>query len=311
MRVLLTGISGFIGCHLARELESAGAEVFGLADAPGAYTGELFRTDILDLPALSGVVETCTPDVVVHLAGLSHVGESWKRPGDYLRVNFVGTRNVLRAAAGSRVIIASSAEVYGVVPEAEQPIREDRPLDPRSPYAMTKACAEIHALEQGAIVVRAFNVVGVGQSRHFAVPSFAAQLAAIRAGEREPVLKVGDLSPRRDFLHVADAASAYRALIENGEPGRVYNVASGEAFSIRQVVDRLRAVSGVTASVERDEARVRPVDIPLLRGDNRRLRGLGWAPEYDLDRALTEIWRAISERSAARRGPGAAARGRA
>ncbi len=295
MRVLVTGISGFIGCHLARELESAGAAVFGLADAPGHYTGEIFKTDILDQDALSRVVETCAPDVVVHLAGLSHVGESWKRPGDYLRVNFAGTRNVLRAAGKSRVIIASSAEVYGVVPEDEQPITEDRPLDPRSPYAMTKACAEIHGLERGAIVVRAFNVVGVGQSHQFAVPSFAAQLAAIGAGERAAVLKVGDLSPRRDFLHVADAASAYRVLIENGEPGRVYNVASGEAWSIREVLDQLREISGVTAEVRRDEARVRPVDVPLLQGDNQRLRDLGWAPEYDLHRALTEIWHATSK----------------
>ncbi len=295
MRVLVTGISGFIGCHLARELEAAGITVFGLADAPGRYTGKLYDTDILDLQALSQVVEECAPDVVVHLAGLSHVGESWKRPGDYLRVNFAGTRNVLRAAGGSRVIVASSAEVYGVVPESEQPIREDRALDPRSPYAMTKACAEIHALEHGAIVVRAFNVVGVGQSPQFAVPSFTAQLAAIRAGEHPAVMKVGDLSPRRDFLHVADAATAYRALIESGEPGRAYNIASGQAWSIQEVLDRLREVSGVNARVERDEARVRPVDVPLLQGDNQRLRDLGWTPRYDLRRALTDIWRATSE----------------
>ncbi len=295
MRVLVTEISGFIGCHLARELESAGASVVGLADTSGCYTGKFFETDILDSGALSRVVDECAPDVVVHLAGLSHVGQSWQRPGDYLRVNFLGTRNVLEAAGGRRVLVASSAEVYGVVPEEEQPIAEDRPLDPRSPYAMTKACAEIHALEHGAIVVRAFNVVGVGQSRHFAVPSFAAQLAAIRAGEQPPILKVGDLSPRRDFLHVADAASGYRVLIERGEPGRVYNVASGQAWSIREVLDRLLEVSGVTARVERDEARVRPVDVPLLQGDNQRLRDLGWTPKYDLRRALTEIWRATSE----------------
>ncbi len=294
MRVLVTGISGFIGCHLARELESIGAEVAGLADAPGRYAGKLYRTDILDRQALRQVVEECAPDVVVHLAGLSHVGDSWKRPGEYLRVNFVGTRNVLEAAGQRRVLIASSAEVYGVVPESEQPINEDRALDPRSPYAMTKACAEIRGLEHGAIVVRAFNVVGVGQSPQFAVPSFTAQLAAIRAGERASVLKVGDLSPRRDFLHVSDAASAYRVLIESGEHGRVYNVASGQAWSIGEVLDQLRAVSGVAARVERDEARVRPVDVPLLQGDNRRLRDLGWAPKYDLQRALTEIWRATS-----------------
>ncbi len=294
MRVLITGVSGFIGCHLARELESAGAEVFGLADRPSDAIREIFEIDICDRPALSRVIEHCAPDAVVHLAGLSHVGQSWSRPGDYLRVNFIGTRNVLRAAGDCRVLVASSAEVYGVVPDDEQPIAEDRALDPRSPYAMTKACAEVAARERGAIVVRAFNVVGVGQSKYFAIPSFAAQLAAIGRRERPPVLHVGDLSPRRDFLHVADAVSGYLTLIEHGERGKTYNLASGEAWSIREVLDRLRAVSGVEATVEIDEARLRPVDVPLLRGDNRRLRELDWAPRHDLDRALGDIWRATA-----------------
>lgn len=295
MRVLITGVSGFIGCHLARQLESAGARIFGLAaDRPDRVIGELFEIDICDPQALSGIVERCAPDVVVHLAGLSHVGQSWERPGDYLRVNFSGTRNVLRAAGERRVIVASSAEVYGMVPEDEQPISEDRPLDPRSPYAMTKACAEELAREHGAIVARAFNIVGVGQSAHFAVPSFAAQLAAIKRREHPAVMRVGDLSPRRDFLHVTDAASAYETLIAHGEPGGVYNLASGDAWSIGDMLDRLRAISGVEAEVRRDEERLRPVDVPLLRGDNRKLRALGWAPRYDLDRALGDIWRATS-----------------
>ncbi len=274
MRVLITGVSGFIGCHLARQLESAGAEIVGLAaDRPERVIGELFETDVCDLQALSRIVGRSAPDVVVHLAGLSHVGQSWNRPGDYLRVNFIGTRNVVRAAGGRRVIVASSAEVYGVVPESEQPIAEDRPLDPRSPYAMTKACAEVLACEHEAIIARAFNIVGIGQSRQFAVPSFAAQLAAIRRGERPAVLQVGDLSPRRDFLHVDDAASAYRTLIDHGEPGGVYNLASGDAWSIGEVLDRLRRISGVEAEVERDEERLRPV--PHHRYRRMRLCGTG------------------------------------
>ncbi len=295
MRVLITGVSGFIGCHLARRLDSAGAEIFGLAaDRPDDVVGEIFETDICDRRALARDVDRCDPDVVIHLAGLSHVGQSWSRPGDYLRVNFTGTRNVLRAAGERRVIIASSAEVYGMVPEDEQPIAEDRPLDPRSPYAMTKACAEELARDHGAIIARAFNVVGVGQSKQFVVPSFTAQLAAIKRGECPAVMCVGDLSPRRDFLHVADAAAAYRILIEHGEPGGVYNVSSGRAWSIGEVLDRLRAVSGVEAAVERDEGRLRPVDVPLLQGDNRRLSALGWEPQYDLDRALGDIWQAAA-----------------
>jgi GDP-4-dehydro-6-deoxy-D-mannose reductase len=297
MRILVTGISGFIGCHLARELSSAGFVLHGVAKDPELCDTdvEIFDIDLLDEAGLERVVDRCAPDVVVHLAGLSHVGESWRRPGDYYRVNFVGTRNLLRVASGSRVIVASSAEVYGVVPESEQPIDEDRPLDPRSPYAMTKACAETLALEAGAMVVRAFNVVGAGQALQFAMPSFAAQLAAIHRGERQPVLRVGDLSPRRDFLHVGDAVAAYRVLIEHGEPGQVYNLASGEVRSIGEMLDRLRAISGVPAEVERDEERMRPVDVALLQGATSRLAALGWSPRRGVDQALGELWQAAIE----------------
>jgi len=295
MRVLITGITGFVGRHLARELLDHGFEVFGVSTDRAALEGvRMFVADITDLPGMVQLMGDTDPEAVVHLAGLSHVGESWQRPGDYLEVNFVGTRNLLRAADGRRMVFASSAEVYGQVPAAEQPISEDRPPSPRSPYAMTKACSEVIALERGAIVVRSFNSVGVGQARHFALPSFTSQLVAIERGEREAILRVGDLSPRRDFLHVADAAAAYRILIECGEPGRIYNLASGEASSIKDALERLRAVSGVQAEVQVDPERVRPVDIPLLLGDNRRLRALGWEPRAGgLDQALSELWEEI------------------
>ncbi len=301
MRVLITGITGFVGVYLARRLAASGDRVTGLSNDPVTEipgTGaEIFpRVDILDLEALTRVIDRSRADAVVHLAGLSHVGESWKRPGDYLRVNFGGVRNLLRAAAGRRVVFASSSEVYGKVPEAEQPISEDRPLDPRSPYAMTKACAEQLVLDAGAIVVRSFNAVGAGQARQFALPSFAAQLAAIGRGDAEPVLRVGDLSPRRDFLHAVDVAAGYQTLIARGEPGSVYNVASGEAVSIGEALDRLRAISGARAAVERDEARVRPVDLPLLCGDAGRLRRLGWRPGRSLDEALEDLWQEALER---------------
>lgn len=295
MHVLITGITGFIGVYLARRLTAAGHRVSGLSTDPitrlPGTRAEIFpHVDILDRGRLKDVIERCDPQTVVHLAGLSHVGESWNRPGDYLRVNFGGTRNLLAAAGSRRVIFASSSEVYGKVPLEEQPIREDRPLEPRSPYAMTKACAEHLALDAEALVVRSFNAVGAGQARRFALPSFAAQLAAIEREEADPVLRVGDLSPRRDFLHADDAAAGYQVLIERGARGQVYNLASGQDHSIGEALERLRAISGVPADVERDEARVRPVDLPLLCGDARRLRELGWRPEHDLDDALRDLW---------------------
>lgn len=300
MRVLITGITGFVGTHLARQLTDEGAEVAGLSsdpvtEIPGVRADMYPSVDICDVSAICAVVERCDPQVVIHLAGLSHVGESWKRPGDYLRVNFHGVRNLLCAAAGRRIVFASSSEVYGKVPDDEQPISEDRPLDPRSPYAMTKACAESLMIDAGAVVVRSFNAVGAGQAKHFAFPSFAAQLAAIGRGEAEPVLKVGDLSPRRDFIHVADAAAGYRRLIDHGEPGSVYNVASGQAHSIGEVLEQLLAISGVEARVECEQSRVRPVDLPVLCGDASRLEALGWRRRRTLGEALEGLWREAQE----------------
>lgn len=294
MRVLITGITGFVGSHLARRLLDGGHEVVGLATEPARVPidgADVHSVDVTDAEALQALIAELDPEAVVHLAGLSSVGRSWQVPGDYLRVNFCGTRNLVHAADGKRILFASSAEVYGHVPADEQPIAEDRPLEPKSPYAMTKACGEEVARDYGAIVVRSFNSIGAGQGSHFALPSFAAQLAAIADGEESPVLRVGDLTPRRDFLHVSDAVEGYVAILERGAAGEVYNLASGTAHSIRHTLDRLRAVSGVEADVEVDPERVRPVDVPLLRGDATKLRGLGWSPRKSLDDALVDIWR--------------------
>jgi GDP-4-dehydro-6-deoxy-D-mannose reductase len=296
MRILITGISGFVGPRLARHLLARGDEVAGtyLMDARPHLQGvDLHEADLLDAPGLARVIAAVDPEAVVNLAGLSHVGESWKRMGEYFRVNVLGTENLLHAAAGRRVVVASSAEVYGAVPPERQPIREEEPVDPRTPYAMTKAASERLAYAHGAVVMRAFNLVGPGQAPNFALPTFAAQLAAIARGEQEPVLKVGNLSARRDFLHVDDGAAALRLLVEKGEPGGTYNLASGTAFSIAEALERLQAVSGVDARIETDPERMRPADLPLLLGDNRRLQALGWKPERSLDEALADLWAAV------------------
>ena len=231
MHLLLTGVGGFVGSRLARLLLARGERVSGtfFEEVPRAPGVRLYEADLLDAAGMAAAVRTAAPDAVVHLAGLSHVGESWTRMAEYFRVNVLGTENLLAAAAGRRVVVASSAEVYGVVPESEQPIGEQRQLDPRTPYALTKAAAERLALGRGAVVARCFNLVGPGQSARFALPAFAAQLAAIARGEREAVLRVGNLSARRDFVHVDDGAEAYRLLAERGRPGEVYNLASGRA----------------------------------------------------------------------------------
>ncbi len=295
MHILITGVAGFVGSRLARHLLERGDRVSGTyidarPDLPGV---ELFEAELLDRAALERAVREAAPDAVVHLAGLSHIGESWewRRMPDYFRVNVAGTENVLLAAASRPVVIASSADVYGQVPEDEQPIPESRPVAPQTPYALTKASAERLALAHGAVIVRSFNLIGPGQAPKFALASWARQLAAIRRGEQEPELKVGELSTARDFLHVDDGAEAYRLLAEKGERGGIYNLASGKAVLMRDALARLLAISGVHAEVREGVYPPRPFDIPYLSGDAGRLRALGWKPSRSLDDALTDLWR--------------------
>lgn len=294
MRFLITGISGFVGQHLARYLLDRGEEVSGscLGACPEIPGVEVLEADLLDPAAVAQVVERANPGVVIHLGGMSHVGESWQRMAEHFQVNVLGTENLLSAACGRRVVLASSAEVYGRVPEAEQPIREERPMAPRTPYALTKAAAERLALGAGAVVVRSFNVVGPGQASQFALPTFTAQLAAIERGLQEPVLQVGNLGARRDFVHIADAVEGYRLAAEKGVAGGVYNLATGVEHSVREVLEKLIAVSGLDVEVRQDSRRVRPVDVAVLCGDASRLRALGWAPSHDLDAALEDLWNA-------------------
>lgn len=311
MHLFVTGIAGFVGVHLAEQALAEGDRVTGtyIEERPEIPGAELIEVDLLDRPAMIETIGRAAPDAVVHLGGLSHVGTSWRRMADYYRVNVEGTENLLSAVAAWErrggtgpvpVVFASSGEVYGAVPEAQQPIHETRPPAPASPYALTKAAAERLALSGGwscaVRVVRSFNLIGPGQAPTFALPAFAGQLAAIRRGEQDPVLKVGNLSARRDFVHVADGAAAYRLVARRGETGRVYNLASGRAVSIEEALRRLMEIAAVDARIETDTERVRPVDLPLLCGDAGALRQLGWQARYSLDEALGELWQESLEK---------------
>ncbi len=293
MRVLVTGANGFLGRHLVEALAADGVELAALSLERGGLPEEMpfYPVDIRDRAAVGRAVDDFDPQAIVHLAALSHVGESWKHIADYYAVNVVGTENLLAAVPGRRLLLSSSAEVYGTVPEGEQPIHEERPLEPRSPYALTKAVAETATRAAGGIVVRCFNLLGAGQAANFALPSFANQLAAIARGEAEPVLRVGNLAARRDFVDVRDAVDGFRLLLERGQAGAVYNLASGKARSIAEMLDALVAVAGVEVRCEVDPERLRPVDVPLLRGDAGRLRGLGWESIRSLEDSLGELWR--------------------
>lgn len=307
MRVLVTGAAGFVGSWLVRALAAEGHAVVGasqdgLAPAHSGAEGPdpveaWLPLELTNDGSVREAVSRARPEAVVHLAAQSSVGASFANPLGTWDVNATGTLRLAQALApGTRLLLVASAEAYGPVPEAEQPIAESRPLRPANPYAASKAAAEMAVLQAGAgergirpVVVRAFNHTGPGQEARFALPSFARQLAAIRLGRAEPVLRVGNLSARRDLLDVRDVVRAYATLLARGEPGGVYNVCAGRAVSIRQAVDALVEISGTRARIEVDPERVRPVDLPLLLGDASRLRALGWAPSIPLRRTLAEL----------------------
>jgi GDP-4-dehydro-6-deoxy-D-mannose reductase len=304
MRVLVTGADGFVGRHLCAALRERGDEVHAFGGPTAA--GGLPPLEITDPAAVARAVEAARPEAVVHLAGFSSVGKSHQAPALTFTVNGAGALNVLAAvrdgARAARVLLIGSGEMYGAV-EPGARAAEDHPLRPLSPYAASKVAAEVVGMQfhrsYGVDVVcaRPFNHLGAGQDPSFAVPAFAQQIAAIKAGRAEPVVKVGNLEAVRDFSHVRDVVDAYRLLLERGAAGTAYNVCSGTGRTIRQVLDRMIQLAGVEARVEVEAARVRPADLPSLVGDPSRLIALGWTPQRTVDGALAEALRAAFDQS--------------
>jgi GDP-4-dehydro-6-deoxy-D-mannose reductase len=292
MRVYLTGARGFVGPRLARRLAQAGFQTFG-NDA---------EVDVTDLDAVERAFAEARPDAVIHLAAQSSVAASWRDPGDCFRVNYLGSRCVLRALArqcpSARLLLIGSAEQYDVSRPGEPPRRESDPLCPRSPYARSKAAAEqlgSLAAESGLDVVRvrAFNHTGPGQSMRFVASDFAHQVAEIEAGLRPARMRVGNLESLRDFLDVDDVVEAYLALLDPVVPADIYNVASGQGVPIRSLLETLCELAGVSPQVETDPERHRPTD--WLVGDASRLRAAcDWQPRVPLRATLERVldhWR--------------------
>lgn len=291
MRALITGAGGFVGRHLRDHLEDAGDDVM-LTDRS---TDGL---DILDAASLLDLFRRTRPEVVYHLAGASDVGGSWQTPQATFRANAEGTLNVLWAAreAGSeRVLTVGSADVYGKVTPADLPLREDQPLRPVSPYAASKAAADYVAQQawlgygQHVVRCRPFNHLGPGQTDRFVAPALAGRVASNeRSGE--DVVKVGNLSPERDFTDVRDVVRAYRLMVERGRAGEVYNVCSGRAIAVRDLAEQLIAMASIPMRLESDPDLERPVDIPVLLGDNSRLRtDTGWEPKIAVATTLRDL----------------------
>ena len=294
MRALITGSEGFVGRHLTNHLTACGDDVVGIDRTTGV--------DLLDSGALAAAIRDADPDAVYHLGGWSDVGASWQAPVDALRVNAEGTLNVLQACRDrdARVLVVSSADIYGKVTLGELPLTEESPVRPVSPYAASKVAADMIALQAWlgygleVMRVRAFNHLGPGQANAFVAPALAERIARCEIDGREEVT-VGNLTPRRDFTDVRDVVRAYRALVCDGEPGEAYNVCSGADIAIAELAERLVALARRPVRLEGDPTLQRPVDVPVLRGDHTKLTiATGWEPQIPLDVTLAAImdeWR--------------------
>ena len=315
MRVLVTGAAGFVGMHLLEYLCSEGHEVNGVVlpqdESAHRRLQEHFNNvtiltaDILDGLALQRLVAEAQPETIFHLAAFANPEDSLRQARLALETNIIGAYNVLQAAFDKaqslRVLLVGSAQQYGHVAEDDQPISEDRPLKPLTPYAVSKTSQELlgqqYFLSEQLPVfyTRSFNHTGPQQADSYVCSSFARQVAEIELGLRKPVLRVGNLSARRDFTDVRDIARAYVAIVEQGRPGRAYNVCRGEAVSIQTVLDRLIELGDVKLEVEVASERYHFVDAPLVLGDNRRLReDTGWEPRFSLVETLRDLlndWR--------------------
>ena len=308
--ILITGATGFAGGHLRDCLSQSGAEIVAWSRGGQAPpdSGAEARTrweavDLLDAAAVREGNARLMPAAVYHCAGAAHVGYSWNHITSTFASNVRGTHHLLEALrlarCDSRVLVPSSAMIYR---PAAEPLTEDHPLAPQSPYGLSKLAQELLACRfvgdgLGVTIARAFNHVGPRQDPSFAASSFARQIVEIEAGRRNPELVVGNLETRRDLTDVRDTVRAYARILERGRPGRPYNVCSGRAIAIRDLLDMLVARARIRVDIRVDPERYRPNDLPLVLGDPSRVRSeLGWSPEIPLEQTLDDLldyWRKL------------------
>jgi len=304
--ILVTGATGFVGGHMLDRLADrapvvAWARPGGTAPDPSRHL-DWHAVDLADREAVAAALDIAAPESIFHLAGAPSVDSSWQNVVPHLRVNALGTHNLLEAVrrrgARCRVLVVSSAQIYQTSDEA---ISEDAPLVPSNPYGLSKLAedqlAMRVAMEDGLdiVVARPFNHIGPRQAPAFAVSSFARQIARIEAGLAPPEIRVGNLEPRRDLTDVRDVAEAYDLLMSRGESGRAYNVCSGRAWMMRDVLEELLHLSSKQIEVSVDPSRFRPNDLPILQGDATRIRTeLRWTPRLRVEQTLRDTldwWR--------------------
>lgn len=308
-KALIIGASGFVGPYLARQLSGESRmQVYATKRLNGKRVdipAEVYDLNILNKDEIVDLLYKIRPDYIFHLAAQSSVALSWENPGLTIDVNIKGSVNVLDAVRElyykPRVVLIGSGEEYGHIRPGETPISEDNHLRPGNLYAATKACqnmiAKIYttAYDMELVMVRAFNHIGPGQAPIYVVSDFCRQVVEIEKGLREPVMMVGNLKAMRDFTDVRDVVRAYALLAQYGKPGETYNVGSGHAISIREILDLIIAQSDVDVEVKVDPNKIRPVDVPIIEADTAKLReATGWERKIPLTQTIRETmdyWR--------------------
>ncbi|MDD3718546.1 MAG: GDP-mannose 4,6-dehydratase [Actinomycetota bacterium] len=314
MRIFITGITGFVGSHLAEyALGKEGVEVYGAVRWRSRMDNvehiedrlHLLDCDLRDNVAVKKALEEVRPDYIFHLAAQSFVPTSWKAPAETLTTNILSELNLLESIRDlkldTRIQVAGSSEEYGLVFEYEAPIKEDNPLRPLSPYAVSKVAQDYLAYQYNksygifTVRTRAFNHTGPRRGQVFVTSDFSRQVALIEKGKKEPVIEVGNLEARRDFSDVRDIVRAYWLSLEKGEPGEVYNLGSGKAITIQELLDLILSMSDVQIEVRQMPERMRPSDVELLLCDYGKFnRATGWKPEIPFEKTVKDLldyWR--------------------
>ncbi|EKQ50540.1 MULTISPECIES: GDP-mannose 4,6-dehydratase [unclassified Clostridium] len=306
MKALITGVNGFVGNYLSKYLMEQGYTVYGtvIDDNITMENVIISKMNLLNKEEVIETIKSINPDQIYHLAGQSAVGFSWKEPTLTMDVNINGTINLLDAVRenniNTKVLIIGSSDEYGIIKPEECPISEKHPLNPTSPYAISKMAQEqiaklyINSYKMNLIMVRAFNHIGPKQSKNFVVSDFASKVAEIEKGA-ESVIRVGNLEAYRDFTDVRDIVRGYFMLMNNGEIGELYNIGSGNAYKIQDILDILLSLSTADIKVEIDPDKLRPSDVPIIQCDNSKIKShINWFPQYDIKNTLKDTldyWR--------------------
>lgn len=300
-KVLIFGIGGFVGRYLANEFLNHGYSVYG-SDMNNNGTlpmrVKFYEANLLDAGSVHTVVQKTSPDMIINLAAISSVGQSWSIPQTTMSVNVIGALNIMEAAKRCnpipKVMFIGSSEEYEV---SDKPLNESTPLNANNPYGISKVAqeqfAQMYSKNFGLQIycVRSFNHTGVGQRDSFVLPSFCKQAAEIEKSGKPGVIEVGNLAVKRDFSHVKDIVKAYRMIIESDDSSIIYNVGSGQAFSLRELLNYIVGLSGVDIQIKVDPKKFRPTDQPMVCCDYTLIKSrLGWEPEYSVFDALKEMY---------------------